>query len=127
MPAAAASTRNGYRPALGSGTRRMNVRRPNPQVRPTAAPTVISMTNSTAPAVNAPDPLAVSNAAISAMPTGSLTPDSPSRIVPDLPTTSRRPSTENTTAGSVGASAVPISNAACQPKPNNAGASTPSR
>ena len=36
---------------------------------------------------------------ISAMPTGSFAPDSPSRIVPVRPPTSRRPSTENMTAG----------------------------
>ena len=46
---------------------------------------------------------------MSAMPTGSLAPDSPCSSVPDRPDTSRRPSTENTTAGSVGASAVPMS------------------
>ena len=55
-----------------------------------------------------------------AMPTGSLAPDSPSRMVPVRPATSRRPSTENTTAGSVGASAVPSSNAAHQSRPNRA-------
>ena len=44
---------------------------------------------------------------INAMPTGSFTPDSPSRIVPVRPPTSRLPSTENMTAGSVGASAAP--------------------
>ena len=44
---------------------------------------------------------------ISAIPTGSFAPDSPSRIVPERPPTSRRPSTENITAGSVGASAAP--------------------
>ena len=46
---------------------------------------------------------------ISAMPTGSLKPDSPSRIVPERPCTSFPASTENVTAGSVGASAAPIS------------------
>ena len=39
---------------------------------------------------------------ISAIPTGSLAPDSPSRIVPVRPPISRSPSTENITAGSVG-------------------------
>ena len=42
------------------------------------------------------------------MPTGSFAPDSASRIVPVRPDTSRRPSTENMTAGSVGAIAAPI-------------------
>ena len=46
---------------------------------------------------------------ISAMPTGSLAPDSASRIVPVRPETSRLPSTENITAGSVGAIAAPTS------------------
>ncbi len=44
---------------------------------------------------------------ISAIPTGSFTPDSPSRIVPARPRISLFPSTENITAGSVGASAAP--------------------
>jgi hypothetical protein len=56
---------------------------------------------------------------ISAMPTGSFAPDSPWSSVPDRPDTSRRPSTENTTAGSVGASAVPMSREARQPSPNS--------
>ena len=60
------------------------------------------------------------------MPTGSLAPDSPSSRVPVRPATSRRPSTEKTTAGSVGASAVPTSRAARQPKPKSACASTAS-
>ena len=45
---------------------------------------------------------------MSAIPTGSLKPDSPSRIVPDRPCTSFPASTENVTAGSVGDSAAPI-------------------
>ena len=44
---------------------------------------------------------------ISAIPTGSFAPDSPFRIVPVRPRISRPPSTENVTAGSVGASAAP--------------------
>src|SRR5215217_4572381 len=63
---------------------------------------------------------AASRLASRAMPTGSLAPDSPSRMVPLRPATSRRPRTENTTAGSVGASAVPTSSAARQSKPNRA-------
>src|SRR4051812_15333705 len=55
---------------------------------------------------------------MSAIPTGSLAPDSPSRIVPVLPEISRPPSTENITAGSVGATAAPIRPAVTQPKPN---------
>jgi len=57
------------------------------------------------------------------MPTGSLAPDSPSMITPARPRTSRLPSTENTTAGSVGASAVPSSSASGQATPNSACAS----
>ena len=45
---------------------------------------------------------------IRAMPTGSLNPDSPSRIVPERPRTSLPARTEKVTAGSVGASAAPI-------------------
>ena len=56
-------------------------------------------------------------AAISAIPTGSLAPDSPSSSVPARPDTSRCPSTENTTAGSVGARAVPTSRAGSQSRP----------
>ena len=56
---------------------------------------------------------------ISAIPTGSLAPDSPSRIVPVRPPISRRPSTENITAGSVGASAAPRIPAVVQPKSNS--------
>ena len=56
---------------------------------------------------------------ISAIPTGSFAPDSPSRIVPERPPTSRRPSTENITAGSVGAIAAPRIHAIVQPKPNS--------
>ena len=55
---------------------------------------------------------------ISAIPTGSFTPDSPSRIVPVRPPTSRLPSTENITAGSVGASAAPRMPAPVQLKSN---------
>ena len=48
------------------------------------------------------------------MPTGSLAPDSPSSSGALRPDRSRRPSTLNTTAGSVGDSAVPSSSAARQ-------------
>ena len=58
------------------------------------------------------------------MPTGSLAPDSPSMITPARPRTSRLPSTENTTAGSVGASAVPSSSASGHATPNRTWAST---
>ena len=61
---------------------------------------------------------------ISAIPTGSLAPDSPSRIVPLRPPTSRLPSTENMTAGSVGASAAPRMPAVVQQKPKSACAAT---
>src|SRR4051794_6171952 len=79
-----------------------------PPSTPTAAPTAICRANSpTIWAIAWPEsPPAVSRLAISAMPTGSLAPDSPSRMVPLRPDTSRWPSTEKTTAGSVGATAV---------------------
>ena len=55
---------------------------------------------------------------MSAMPTGSFTPASPSRIVPDRPRISRFPKTENVTAGSVGAMAAPMRPASIQEKPS---------
>ncbi len=55
---------------------------------------------------------------ISAMPTGSLAPDSPSRIVPVRPLISRSPSTENITAGSVGAIAAPRRPEVTQERPS---------
>ena len=55
---------------------------------------------------------------ISAIPTGSLNPDSPSRIVPERPSTSLPASTENVTAGSVGASAAPIRSETVQSNPS---------
>ncbi len=61
---------------------------------------------------------------MSAIPTGSLMPASPSRMAPLRPAISRRPSTENTTAGSVGASAVPTSSAARHSRPNSTWANT---
>ena len=57
---------------------------------------------------------------ISAIPTGSFAPDSPSRIVPVRPRISRSPSTENITAGSVGATAAPSRPAVSQPSPKSA-------
>src|SRR6266511_1205754 len=130
MTPAAARVLSGYRAPLGSGTRRMNSAIPYPPSRPAAAPTTISSANSPSPLPTACQPLAVPTAsrlAIAAMPTGSLAPDSPSTRVPVRPEISRRPSTENTTAGSVGASAVPSSRAGSQPKPNSrcASAATP--
>ena len=62
------------------------------------------------------------------MPAGSLTPASPSSVVPERPPISRRPSTENMTAGSVGASAAPTTPASFQSMPSSqcaAPASTP--
>ena len=55
---------------------------------------------------------------ISAIPTGSFAPDSPCRIVPVRPPISRSPSTENITAGSVGATAAPSRPAGVQPRPS---------
>ena len=71
---------------------------------PIARPTDISTANSRTTTQNV-ESAWVANSSIpimSAIPTGSLTPDSPSRIVPVRPLTSRLPSTENITAGSVG-------------------------
>ena len=56
---------------------------------------------------------------ISAMPAGSLTPASPSSVVPERPPISRPPNTENTTAGSVGASAAPTTPASFQSMPSS--------
>src|SRR6478752_122675 len=119
MIPAAARTRTGYRAAFGSGSR-INRRNPSPPTDPTATPTVICRVNSATPWAKAdtPVPVADSRMTIRAIPTGSLAPDSPSRMVPDRPMISRRPSTENTTAGSVGDNAVPINNAVGQANPN---------
>ncbi len=61
---------------------------------------------------------------ISTMLTGSFAPDSPSRIVPLRPPTSRFPSTENITAGSVGESAAPSSHEVVQLKSSSECAAT---
>jgi len=127
MTRAPASTRSGYRPSLGSGTRRMNPTSSAPPTAPTAAPTASCTRNAAAMLPAACRPAAgpaASRLANRAIPTGSLAPDSPSRMVPLRPATSRRPSTENITAGSVGASAVPSSNADHQSRSNRAWAST---
>src|SRR5665647_2327491 len=80
---------------------------------PTTAPTSICKANSWRPASTGEAPVppaavpAASRLTRSAIPTGSLAPDSPSRIVPDRPEISRRPSTEKTTPGPVGDKAAP--------------------
>ena len=91
-------------------------------------PSTICSANSPAPCATAPHPppLVPRIASINAIPTGSLAPDSPSSSVPVRPATSRRPSTEKTTAGSVGARAVPTSSAARQSKSNRVWARTAS-
>ena len=61
---------------------------------------------------------------IRAIPTGSFAPDSPSRIVPVRPLISCSPSTENITAGSVGAIAAPRRPAVVQPRPKTTWAKT---
>src|SRR6476469_4718255 len=88
---------------------------------PNAIPTTISIANSLPTIRNeASSWVAYSSIPIiSAIPTGSFAPDSPSRIVPVRPPISRRPSTENITAGSVGASAAPRIPAVIQPKPKS--------
>ena len=99
-----ARVRSGYRPSAGNATRRMNHSRARPPTTPATRPTLICRTNPPATASTLPAviPPAANNATIRAMPTGSFAPDSPSRMSPLRPATSRRPSTENTTAGSVG-------------------------
>src|SRR5664279_5158892 len=126
MTNALASVRSGYRPSAGRATRRMNQSRARPRTTPMTTPTLICRTNwpatdSRLPAVIPP---AASKASMRAMPTGSLAPDSPSRMSPLRPATSRRPSTENTTAGSVGETAVPSRAARYQSSPKAKWAST---
>src|SRR5919108_2637656 len=127
MTRAPARTRSGYRPSLGSGSRCMDATSSHPPAIPTTAPTASCTRNSPAmrPAASRPAAgPAASRLAMRAMPTGSLAPDSPSRMVPLRPAISRRPRTENTTAGSVGASAVPSSSAGRQSRPNRTWTST---
>jgi len=97
-----------------------------PPRTPSRAPTPICSTNSppTRAKAPAPRPPAATRLAMRAMPTGSLAPDSPSSTVPLRPETSRCPSTENTTAGSVGATAVPTSRARYHSRPKARCAST---
>src|SRR5579862_5656381 len=97
----------------------MNASSARPPATPTATPTAICRANSatTCQATLAAPPCAASRADSSAIPTGSLAPDSPSSSTPVRPAISRRPNTENTTAGSVAATAVPTSSARCQPMP----------
>ena len=84
--------------------------------RPIAVPIPISTTNSrTTTNADASSWVASSiSPSISAIPAGSLTPASPSSVVPERPAISRRPRTENITAGSVGASAAPMRPASVQ-------------
>src|SRR5450759_1915931 len=115
-----ASVRSGYRPSLGSETRRMNHSRARPPKSPKATPMPIWRMNSPPTCTRAPplsDP-AASRLIRRAMPTGSFAPDSPSRIVEERPAISRCPRMENTTPGSVGATAVPSRSATYQLNPN---------
>ncbi len=77
---------------------------------PTATPPTISIANSSTTVQKVPSSVVASSIIpiISAIPTGSLAPDSPLRIVPVRPRISRPPRTEKVTAGSVGARAAPI-------------------
>ena len=86
---------------------------------PTARPTVISRTNSPSTIESPPSSSFASSIIpiMSAIPTGSFVPASPSRIVPDRPRISRAPKTENVTAGSVGAIAAPTRPASIQLNP----------
>ena len=72
-----------------------------PAATPTPKPTVISRRNSQTTSVTEASGTVASSIIpiIKAMPTGSLNPDSPSRIVPVRPSTSLPASTENVTAG----------------------------
>ena len=77
--------------------------------------------------VHTDEPSCVAKSSIpitSAMPTGSLPPDSPSRMVPERPPTSRFPRIENMTAGSVGARAAPRIHATVQLKSKSVWANT---
>jgi hypothetical protein len=76
---------------------------------PASSPMLISTENSSTTTQNEASASCANSIMpiIKAIPTGSLTPDSPSRIVPARPRISLCPSTENITAGSVGASAAP--------------------
>src|SRR4029079_10355516 len=94
--------------------------------KPIASPTDISIAHSFTTVQNVPWSLVAKSSIpiISAIPTGSLAPDSPFRIVPLRPAISRPPSTENITAGSVGATAAPRIPAVVQSKPNSVWAKT---
>ena len=112
----------GYSAAFGSVTRFMIRPSSSPPPTPRTPPTASCSAKVPMPspmALQPPRPLVVapSKATMRAMPTGSFAPDSPSSRVPERPEISRRPSTEKTTAGSVGASAAPISRAIVQSKP----------
>ena len=98
----------------------MNQSKAIPPARPAATPIVICSRKSTAIAPTAMPltPPAASRPPIKAIPTGSFAPDSPSRIVPLRPAISCCPNTENTTAGSVGETAVPTRSATYQASPN---------
>jgi hypothetical protein len=87
--------------------------------RPITSPTIISSANSSTTTQNVASSSVASSSMpiMRAIPTGSFAPDSPSRIVPERPRTSRLPSTENITAGSVGARAAPRMPAVVQLKP----------
>ena len=87
---------------------------------PTSRPTPIcrAKTRTTTQNVSSACVASSINPSISAIPTGSLAPDSPSRIVSVRPSISRSPRTENMTAGSVGATAAPIRPAVIQPIPS---------
>ena len=90
-------------------------------MRPNAAPITISTANSRPTTSRVAWSLVASSIIpiINAMPAGSFIPASPSSVVPDRPPISRRPRTENMTAGSVGASAAPIRPASVQSMPSS--------
>src|SRR6478735_9388310 len=126
MTPAPASAPSGYSASLGSEIRRSAGTRSAAPAKPIARPTDISTAHSFTTVQNVPWSLVAKSSIpiISAIPTGSFAPDSPFRIVPLRPAISRPPSTENITAGSVGATAAPRIPAVVQSKPNSVWAKT---
>src|SRR5690349_10949931 len=91
-----------------------------PPATPTTRPTAICRENTSTTTQNVLSACVASSIrpSMRAIPTGSLAPDSPSRIVRARPGICRPRSTENITAGSVGATAAPSRPDVVQPSPN---------
>ena len=110
----------GLRAGAGSVMRRRSATIASAPMSPTAAPIAISTTNSRR-MTNLEASSCVASSIIPimrAMPAGSFTPASPSSVTPERPLISRWPSTENITAGSVGASAAPMTPAVIHSNPS---------